>query len=394
MNNRHNTTSLVMVILILTPFLLLSCGGESVVEETETQVEKQDSFQSYQLDLKGESIPFADLIDNIEITRLEETGESLLGYVRELYFHEGKMIFPSGNEGNVYVFSDKGEFIRKINRRGEGPEEYGNWNDIWVKDGLIGVYTHQRHIKQYDIEGNFVSADRMLQGATHLHPYKDGYALDMNFNMTSDTLKYALTILDGEMNVDKTYLPFDKFPGFGLSTNNRTVFPVGDDVFFLQLTSDMVYKIDADSLRPYIHYDFGDDWYFQPGVKFDQSVMSESGKNGQVWFMNNRIGQNHIFLSAVEGNAGHYFFIDRKSKKATRIDDQMSADEEFGISSIGWDGDEFLFMLQSTHLSALLEQLDESQYSNTAGTTLDEVESSENPVLIRMKLKQTEDWNK
>lgn len=390
MNNKYYRFTSIKFILVLTPFLFLSCGGKP--ETTETESVPQDGFQSYKLDIKGDATPFAELIGEIEITRFEETQEALLGYVRELYFHEGQMIFPSGNEGNVYVFSDKGEFIRKINRRGEGPEEYGNWNDIWVEDGLIGIYTHQRHIKRYDIEGNFVSSDRMFQGATHLHPYKDGYALDMNYNLTNDSLRYALTILDGEMNVDRTFLPFETSPGFGLSTSNRTVFAAGDDVLFLQLTSDTVYKIDPDSLRPYIHYDFGDDWYFQPGVVFDQSVMSESGKNGQVWFMNNRIGQNHIFLSAVGGNTGHYFFIDKKSKKAIRIDDQMSADEEFGISSIGWDGDEFLFTLQSPHLSSLLDQLDESQYSYTAGSTLEEIESSENPVFIRMKIKSSENW--
>lgn len=389
MKNRLTISSQNLVILILA-IICLGCAGNP--ETTETESVPQDEFQSYKLGLKGDDIPFAELIEEIEITRLEETEESLLGYIFELYFHEDKMIFPSGNEGNVYVFTDKGEFIRKINRKGEGPEEYGIWNDIWVEDGLIGIYTHQRHIKRYDIEGNFVSADRMLQGATHLHPYKDGYALDMNYNFTSDTLKYALTILDGEMNVDKTFLPFENFPGFGLSTSNRTVFPSGEDVLFLQLTSDMVYRIDPDSLMTYIHYDFGDDWYFQPGVEFDQAVMTESAKNGQVWFMNNRIGQNYIFLRAVEGTKGHSFFIDRKSKSVVRVDDRMSVDENFGISSIGWNGDEFLFTLQSLHLSPLLDQLEESQYSYTTGSTLEEIESSENPVFIRMKIKGSGDW--
>lgn len=391
MRNRYHSIVSAASALILSSLLFLNCGGKSEVKEVE--VEKEDSFQSFQLDLKGESIPLSDLIDKIEITRLEETQESLLGYVRQIYFHEGKMIFPSGNEGNVYVYSSKGEFIRRINRKGEGPEEYGIWNDIWVEDGLIGIYTHQRHIKRYDIEGNFVSTDRMLQGATHLHPYQSGYALDMNYNFTSDTLKYALTILDDQMNVDKTYLPFENFPGFGLSSSNRTVFPNGEDLLYFPMMNDTVYRIESDSVVPYIHYDFKEDWYFQPGVEVSDAVFTEPEKKGQVWLVNNTIGEKYIYLSGSIGMGdSRIFLIDRDTKESVRIDFETPSTEEYQLSSIAWQGDEFLASLQSSQLEELLGQLEESQYSFTAGSTLEEIESSENPVLIRIRIKKSKDW--
>ncbi|MFY0592877.1 6-bladed beta-propeller [Roseivirga sp.] len=375
--------------LVIVVFFFGSCSGEKTTQE-ESSLPLIDGFQSYSLDIKAEDIGLSELIESIEIMRLEETPESLLGYVRQIEFYQNQMIVP-GREGNIYIFSEGGDFIRKINRKGEGPEEYSGWNDVWLQNGQICVFTYDRHIKRYDVEGNFISAERVPQNATHLHPFNGGYALDMNYSFTNDSLKYMVTILDNEMKVSNTFLPFEKFPDFGISMSNKSVFPVGDDVFFLQLGKDSVYRIGADSLMPYIHYDFGEDWYFQPGVEFNSMMMVEAEKSGQVWFMNNRIGENYIYLTAVSGAPAHKFFIDRRSKSIVKIDDSSYADQRYGISSIGWDGDDFLFTMQSTQLESLLGKLDESEFQFIGDASLEVIESSENPVLIRMKLKDNLD---
>ncbi|MFT6871690.1 MAG: hypothetical protein ACJAVN_000692 [Roseivirga sp.] len=390
MHNRHNTTSLINVILILTPFILLSCGGESIVEETEAQVDKQDSFQSYQLDLKGESILFADLIDNIEITRLEETKESLLAYVRQVEFIEDKMVIPSGDEGSIFVFSRTGEFLNKINRQGEGPEEYTRWADIWLENGVLAIHNFGVSVNRYDLEGNFISRDKLDRRASHLYPYKGGYALDKSLRYTQDSLQYSLVTLDSEMKLDKTFLPFAKFPGFQVTFSNNSLFSIEDDLFFFRMMSDTVYRIDTDTIVPYVHYDFQEDWYFQPDIEVSNAVFSEADAKGQVWFMSNKIGPNYIYLSTSQGED---FLIERKTGKSIRIDFRSMTDEKYQVSSVVWQGDVFLVSFQSTQLAEILEQLDPSQYKFTQGSTLEEIESSENPVLIRMKLKQPEDWN-
>lgn len=393
MNNRHNTTSLVMVILILTPFLLLSCGGESVVEEAETQVEKQDSFQSYQLDISGESIPFADLIDKIEITRLEETQESLLGYVRQVEFFEDKMVIP-GDDGNIYLFSNSGGFLNRINRKGGGPEEYMSSNNVWLEGGVLGVHNYGRSVNRYDLEGNFISRIPLKERSAHLYPYKSGYALDKSGRLTQDSLQFALVILNNEMKLDKTLLPFEKIPNFQISFSNSSLFALADDLLFFPMLTDTVYRIQADTVTPLIHYDFQEDWYFKPGVEVSDALFVDVEEKRQVWYLTNRVGQEYIYLNAIQGGAKtHSFIIDRKANKSILIDKKTSGSEELAISTIGWEGDTFLLSLQSTQLAELLEQLDPSQYKFTQRSTLEEIESSENPALIRIRLKQSEDWN-
>lgn len=389
MNNRQNITSLSKLILILIPFFLLSCGGGSSTENAENQVEKQESFRSYQLDLKGGSIPFAELINEIKITRLEETKESLLGYVRQVEFYEDQMIIP-GDDGDIYVFSSSGGFLKRINRKGEGPEEYTGYNDIWLEDGVLTIHNSGTSIIRYDLEGNFIGRERLTERASHLHPFKEGYALDKSLRYTQDSLRYSLVILDSEMNLDKTFLPFDNFPGFQVSFSASSLFSVDDDLFFFPMMSDTVYRIEPDTVVPYIHYDFQKDWYFQPDVEVSSAVFSEANDKGQVWYLANKIGQKYIYLST---SIGEEFLIERSTGKSIRIDFRSLTDEEYQMTSVAWQGDEFLVGFQSDQLAELLDQLDQEQYSFTQGSTLEEIESSENPVLIRVKLKQAQDWN-
>lgn len=365
------------------------CGGESGIEEAVDQVEKQDNFQSYQLDLRGESIPFAQLIDEIKITRLEETKESLLGYVRQIEFYEDKMVIPSGDEGSIFVFSRTGEFLNTINRRGEGPEDYTGYNDIWLEGDTLALYNYRTSINRYDLEGSFISSDRMLEHAAHLHPYEGGYALDMNYRISQDTLMYSLITLGEDLTIDKTFLPFSKVPGFWVSFTAKTIFPNEEDLLYFPMMSDTVYRIETDSVVPYIHYDFQEDWYFQPGVEVSDAVFTEPEKKGQVWLIFNTIGDDYIYLST---SIGEEFLIERKTGKRIRIDFRSLTDEDYQMTSVAWQGDEFLVGFQSDQLTELLDQLDKSQYYFTEGSTLEEIESSENPALIRIRLKQSEDW--
>lgn len=367
----------------------LGCGGQPETSEGETVA--KDGLQSYKLDIKEDKKPIADLIESIEITRLEETDESLLRYVGQVDFHEDKMIILS-NE-TFHIYSKIGEFISKFNRKGDGPEEYSRLTDIWLESGMIGVYsTIGRYVKRYDLEGNFISGDRLDERAAHVYPYKSGYILDMHIIYTQDSLKYSLVTVDDQMKLDQTFLPFKKDPDFRSTQYLNSFFTLNDDLFYLHTMSDTVYRLTSDAVVPYIHYDFQDDWYFKPGVEVKASFSEEQRRKKQVWFVLNHIGQNYIYLFTTLGPRMDYdFFIDRETKRSISVDWRISTNEKLDFYAIEWNADELLISLRSSQLTDLLDQLNDEQYSFTEGTTLEEIESSENPVLIRMRLKDFSD---
>ncbi len=388
MNIRIKSVSCLLCLYVV--IICLGCGGQ--YETLERKSVDQKNFQSYQLDIKEDKKPFVDLIQSLQITRLEETEESLLRYVGQIEFHEDKMIIPD-NKGTIYLYSKAGKFLSKFNRKGGGPEEYSKLTDIWLENGLIGIHNFGKSINRYDLEGDFISRDRLDKRVAHLHPYKSGYVLDMNIRGTQDSLEFFLVTLDDQMKVDKTFLPFDRFSGFQYSFSVSSLFTLGDDLFYLRTMSDTVYRITTDSVVPYIHYDFQDDWYFKPGVEVKDDFSEEQRKKKQAWFVLNHIGPNYIYVYTTLGPRMDYaFLIDRATKRSVSIEPTTSANERLDFSTIGWNNDEFLIALQSSQLVTFLEDFEEEQYLFTEGTTLEEIESSENPVLIKMKFKSAANW--
>jgi hypothetical protein len=79
--------------------------------------------------------------------------------------------------------------------------------------------------------------------------------------------------------------------------------------------------------------------------------------------------------------------INRLTKSIVSIDIRNDGDGRHSIIPIKWSGDKFLASIQSNDLGALLNELDEYRLSFKEGTTLEEIESSENPVLMWVKFK-------
>jgi hypothetical protein len=48
--------------------------------------------------------------------------------------------------------------------------------------------------------------------------------------------------------------------------------------------------------------------------------------------------------------------------------------------------------MNSLEVTNLLNELEDNQWSFTQGTTLDIIESSENPVLLKIKFKDSSEW--
>ncbi|OEK05458.1 6-bladed beta-propeller [Roseivirga misakiensis] len=372
-------------ITVFLAVITCSCSNEKSTNQIINSDNEQ--LQSFKIDLKEEKTRFVDLIESVEITRLEETEESLLRSVGQIMFHEDKMVIPD-NDGTIYIYSNRGDFLSKFNHKGEGPEEYISLTDLWLENGILNIHSRGKSITRYDLEGSFLSRDRLTERAGHIYPFLDGHIMDMTMAYTQDSLKYSLVTIDEEMQLDKTFLPFQTHPGFRIYLPLNSFFPLGDDLFYMPVTNNTVYKITPDEVIPFILYDFGEDWFFQPGVELNSDYYEDANRNQQAWFVINTLGPNYIYLYTTLGPRMDYsFFIDKETKQSVSIKSRTTNDDQLDIAAIGWEGDEFLFTLRSTQFKDLVDQLNEEQYSFTEGSSLEEIESSENPVLLRMKIK-------
>lgn len=178
------------------------------------------------------------------------------------------------NDGDIFFFDrTTGKGIRKINRLGQGAEEYTNINGIVLdedKNEMLVNCCQSKKICVYDLEGNFKRSFAHTEGAEYLN-------IDNYDNDHLICYDISLYYKDGESRGDCTYhaiiskqdgsisrsieIPFDviKAPavrdGEGIAvTSVLPIIPLKDDWLLVETSTDTVYKYVSakDQIIPFI----------------------------------------------------------------------------------------------------------------------------------------------
>lgn len=176
------------------------------------------------------------------------------------------------NDGNIYFFDRQtGKGIRKINKKGQGAEEYAFINGIVLDEDREEMFVNSSSMKKifvYDLSGNFKRSFNHTEGAEYLDLfnydednlirydmsvyYKEGEKRDKGF--------YHAVISKQDGSVTRTIpIPFDivKAPfiqkGDGVAvTSIRPIIPWQENWLLVETSSDTVYSYapEKNKLRP------------------------------------------------------------------------------------------------------------------------------------------------
>lgn len=385
MNNRF--LHLILVLLVVS-----SCDQKTTIKES-TPLSDIDEFKSFKIDIKAPKTKLTDLVASVEIARLEETPESLLSRVQHIFQHEDNLLFYNENNGDIFVFDQSGNFKKKINRTGNGPEEYKRIHDMWLEGNTIAIYARgTRNIKKYTFEGDFLESIRLPASVDHINSYRNGYAFGTNFIPFQDSLRYQWGVWNDKLELVQKYHPFDA------SSDNKievvytlnTILPYQEDRSLLRVHSDTVYLLRDNEVSPFIHFDFGEDWFWTDSGTADTKDMSEIEASNQAWQNEINIGSESIYLMSFIGYIGwEHFLINRLDEKVTRLDIRRTSEELFTLFPLLWQEDLLLCTLPSNEVNEFINQIGAENVQYKQGTSLDIIESSENPVLLWVKFKNT-----
>lgn len=373
--------------------LLSACGGSSGESGTKKpQSTATDDFQVYQLDLNGPKASLFDLIEKVEIMKLEETEESLLAYVGEVIDTGDEFIFSSGKEGDIYRYTKTGEYKGKVNRKGEGPEEYYSSQSLWVDQGTLFVYSGSKgKVKQYSLNGDFIRAWDVPAGGTQIMPFRDGYAMDLNSAVLDDSLAFSVMLLDKDFGRGPLFVPFKEYESFfSVSTPYNGFHQYKNDLVYLRALSDTLFLLNDEGVRPLAKFDFGKDWLWE-----DEQLFEDSGEaadamqsRGLVWNLNAQIHPGWILVDYISDfTADKTILIDRNTGTYRHVDYRIQGKDPASFVTIRWEDDRLFCSMSSSQVADFIEQLGDDQWEMRAGTTLEEIESSENSVLIWFKFK-------
>jgi len=219
----------------------------------------------------GKRYDFYDVIKDIEFVPLEMTDESIVGGVTKIKFYKNYMIFWDGQTRSIFIFDDKGKYIRKISRVGKGPGEYSGINDFCVhpQTGMITIATDSRKIITYSFDLKEFKEYNDVPYAVGIEQFNNGY-----YAIASTQKEANLYILDANMKIVHKGLA-NPFQYTGVRDKSFSKF--GDTILCRLPTyyNDTIYQITPNSFRPWrvpdfeVHPDYSNPTkYLEPDPQF------------------------------------------------------------------------------------------------------------------------------
>lgn len=261
---------MVKYVYIFFIFVLSACiSTPPAANDGISKINLSGDYPTHRVDLKE--------IADVEYVALETTDSSLLTRMCA-YFHisEKYIITSDMDTGDVFFFTRSGKFIRKVNRKGNGPEEYSNLLDIAIDFKTEECFIHDLYRKKvhvYTFDGTYKRSFPWLiaqlnpwcnyneeyligyHGSISLetfrlkdtHPFylmskKDGTLTPLDIivpNGISSTLNMEKVILaKGEVYYDKAFLPI------------KSLIMNDDEALIADFSLDTLYSFKEETLVP------------------------------------------------------------------------------------------------------------------------------------------------
>ena len=255
------------LIFIETILLLVmtSCGSDNASTDGFITVDVTKSSYSPKKELV-----LQDFMD-VEYIPLETNDEFINhGYVQavgEKYI----IVTNYRKDGDIFVYNRKGKAIRKINRKGQGGEEYISFLNVTLDEENEELFVNDfwaRKIKVYDLEGNFKRSFKQKQeGDTQF--YVEIFNYDKDNLICYDECNADIPFLlvskkDGSITREiitpfkekKLFLQLLRYEGGTRSAGPglySRIIPYNNNLILLEPSSDTIYTLMPDfSLRPFI----------------------------------------------------------------------------------------------------------------------------------------------
>ncbi|MDL2278873.1 6-bladed beta-propeller [Parabacteroides sp. OttesenSCG-928-G07] len=253
-----------LIFLIL--FVLAGCGGNQQLNDDFITVDVTKSYPKKELILQ-------DIFD-VEYVPLETNDEFITSGIIEAIGKDIIVSINTGMGGDIFIFDRNGKGLRKINRKGQGPEEYVDASYFTIDEKnneLVITDSFGRSIIVYDLLGNFkrrLSNDRNIYGyfgqfdQDHfICRYLSGDFVNGKYGGLRNEL-FIMSKKDGSIT-NEIAIPFDEkiWPQVispdgsrpSPSPRNLTLIPHKGNWIVTEISSDTIYNLLSDySLTPLI----------------------------------------------------------------------------------------------------------------------------------------------
>ncbi|MDR1372942.1 MAG: 6-bladed beta-propeller [Dysgonamonadaceae bacterium] len=358
-----------------------------------------------------QEIAMSDVFSSIEYIPLESRNGHLIGEISKLLIYK-KHIFIMDNlhTQSIFCFTETGNFLYEINRQGQGPGEYSkliDFNIDYEQDRLLLFSTYK--VLEFDLGGQFLSehkVDFIANSSAYIGNGCQAFYGDYTENSKFENKGYTPNLLILKNN--KTIYTDLYFPSeIQSSSLESTVYNFSDNsrgtVLLFEPYNDTLYHLTPDLVERRYYIDFGKN---KKDKNFYSLLYSPSSslKDVKTHMMNQDIC-NIIAVSETETclffiysckTVYHLVFYNKKTNeikdcfKDYRNENDVTypvkndIDGSLVAMPFFTDGDSFYGCAEAY----LLKQSAQSVTDTVLKQKLDNLLEDDNPVIIKMILKQ------
>lgn len=209
-------------------------------------------------DVETKGIEINDLIDEVKFVKLETNKNSLIGEIDKLIFHNDTIIvIEKIKRQAILVFTNEGQFINKIGKKGKGPGELLSIHDVAIdnnKNNIIVIDDRSHKLVYYNLKGELVKEKKIPYFINNLVVLNDGSLLfkqnvDLNLHL-STVSDYGLIFPNESLEINQLSIPLTyrkNFPKNKLVSNVN--FNISDStVLYNPLFTDTLFEISSKNL--------------------------------------------------------------------------------------------------------------------------------------------------
>lgn len=372
------------IFLVITILFCFSCG---------TKKEDDCKGMTLQVDLREQSVSWAELFSHAEIIPLETQDSCLIMDMERILLHEGQLYVFDQRKPAVYAFDEHGTFLREITRKGEGPGEYQAVTDILIDriDERIVLLCPFGYVLFYDMDGRFLEQKVLPMKPNY---YSITSLSDSAFALWScvEENETGISVID-KNSMATTYETWynDRMLDMGLM---KPFYPFDGESYFSTAYQHTVYRVKSDSLESAYSWDFGKD-NINPGQLLSYTKIENAGaRNNQIlkdleegvlpYAMERHNQNNRFYYVALRKGVGrdrpwiNVFY--RKQDGKSFVFEQTC--ENLKIRPLLFTDDFLLSILSPEDMDAYSKILPEKEYAKFSSYSTDD-----NPWLIKFYFK-------
>ena len=291
-------------IFLLIGLILFACKKEQTDSLRNKDLITID-FESSLVD----KLKFSQFVDTIEFIPLETTGNNLIGGVQRIIYDDEKYYIRTTHgmqNANLFVFDKKGKFLWGLNKRGNGPGEYNDFEDFLLTKERINVISYFKFIS-YDKLGQFIKESKieLRSQVKEFIPINDTTFFAFVFRTRSNDLNFLFKMNDDgkvekrffQRNESEARINDFRIHWRGLESWNNIY-------YFNHPFSDTIFQIEDEKVKPLFYIDYG-----------DKAIPDMFELSDHYKVIDEKLAKlnDYLFINSF-GVAGHYMYVNSTNK--------------------------------------------------------------------------------